>query len=102
MILIESQGLLSGHRGEGSFDVKLYKSKNKVGKAVQLRFRISQHERDIKLIKLLINYFGGGSLEKHTKHPSVSLVIVNFSTITNRIIPFFKSYPLKKKFDFID
>lgn len=43
--------------GEGTFDVKIYKSKTKIGYAVQLRFRIPQHERDTKLIELLIKYF---------------------------------------------
>jgi LAGLIDADG endonuclease len=106
--------------GEGSFDVKIYNSKNKIGSAVQLRFRIPQHERDIKLIELLNNYFCSpttewpaparlagtlaGVLEKHTKFPAVTLVIVKFSHVTEKVIPFFEKYPLHgvKKFDFID
>ena len=52
--------------GEGTFDVKIYKSNTKTGYAVQLRFRIPQHERDTNLIELLQNYFGSGVLEKHT------------------------------------
>jgi len=54
--------------GEGTFDVKTYNSKNKIGYAVQLRFRISQHERDTKLIELLRGYFdtNSGVIEKHT------------------------------------
>ena len=43
--------------GEGTFDVKIYKSKTNRGYAVQLRFRIPQHERDTKLIQLIIKYF---------------------------------------------
>ena len=43
--------------GEGTFDVKIYKSKTIIGYAVQLRFRIPQHERDKKLMELLIKYF---------------------------------------------
>ena|SRR2546429_927637 len=52
--------------GEGTFDVKIYSSKTKVGHAVQLRFRVPQHERDTKLIEILKSYFESGSLEKHT------------------------------------
>nr|YP_010130208.1 LAGLIDADG endonuclease [Clavaria fumosa]QPZ51110.1 LAGLIDADG endonuclease [Clavaria fumosa] len=90
--------------GEGTFDVKIYRSKNKIGHAVQLRFRIPQHERDTKLIELLIKYFGSGVKEEHTKFPAVTLVIVKFSQITEKIIPFFELYPLigHKKIDFFD
>jgi hypothetical protein len=92
--------------GEGTFDVKISNSKNKIGYSVQLRFRIPQHDRDTKLIELLIQYFGSncGVLEKHTKYPAVSLVIVKFSIILTKIIPFFELYSLsgQKKFDFID
>ena len=52
--------------GEGTFDIKIYSSKTNVGFAVQLRFRIPQHERDTKLIELLLKYFSSGSIEKHT------------------------------------
>ena len=48
--------------GEGTFDVKLYRSKNKSGYTVQLRFRIPQHERDTKLIELLVKYLGYGKM----------------------------------------
>jgi len=90
--------------GEGTFDVKIYKSKNNIGYAVQLRFRIPQHERDTKLIELLIKYFGSGVIEKHTKFPAVTLVLVKFSYINEKIIPFFETYPLfgQKILDFVD
>lgn len=86
--------------GEGTFDVKIYSSKNKIGYSVQMRFRVPQHERDTKLIELIMKYFGYGVIEKHSKYPAVSLIIVKFSVITDKIIPFFELYPLtgqKKK-----
>jgi len=90
--------------GEGTFDIKIYSSKTNVGFAVQLRFRIPQHDRDSKLIELIIKYFGSGSVEKHTRHPAVTLVINKFITVTDKIIPFFESYSLVgvKKFDYLD
>ena len=90
--------------GEGTFDVKIYTSKTKIGKAVQLRFRISQHERDIKLMELLINYLGCGQIEKHSKNPAVALVVTKFKDNTEKIIPLFEKYPLVgvKKLDFND
>lgn len=88
----------------GTFDIKIYSSKTNVGFAVQLRFRIPQHERDTKLIELLLKYFSSGSVEKHTSYPAVTLVITKFTTISEKIIPFFESYPLVgvKKNDYLD
>ncbi len=91
--------------GEGTFDVKIYKSKTNTGYAVQLRFRIPQHERDYKLIEVLNNYFGGaGVIEKHSQFPAVTLVIVKFSHVIEKIIPFFELYPIigVKQKDFLD
>ena len=90
--------------GEGTFDVKIYKSKTIIGYAVQLRFRIPQHERDKKLMELLIKYFDSGLIENHSKFPAVSLVIVKFTNIVEKIIPFFDKYPIQgeKLNDYLD
>ena len=90
--------------GEGSFDIKIYQSKTKTGYGVQLRFRIPQHERDTQLIEILMKYFGSGVIEKHTQFPAVTLVIVKFSHIIEKVIPFFELYPLIgiKRKDFLD
>jgi hypothetical protein len=91
--------------GESSFDVKIYKSSTSVlGYAVQLRFRTPQHKRDSELINLIRKYFNAGILEKHIKFPLLTLVIVKFSDITEKIIPFFDSYLLvgTKREDYSD
>jgi hypothetical protein len=90
--------------GEGTFDVKIYKSLTKIGFGIQLRFRIPQHDRDIKLIELIKKYFGSGTIEKHTKFPSVTLVVVKFPIITEKFILFFEQYPLIgiKQLDYLD
>ena len=90
--------------GDGGFDVNIPKSNHKIGYRVQLRFRITQHERDIKLMECLINYLDSGQIYKYPDKPAVSLIVVNFSQINNKIIPFFKKYPLHgiKLFDFRD
>jgi hypothetical protein len=90
---------------EGNFDVNIHKSKtNKIGYQVQLRFRIYQHERDIKLIKILIKYLGSGKIEKDTRNPVVCLTIYRISDIINKIIPFFSKNPIigAKLLDFLD
>ena len=80
--------------GEGTFDIKIYKSKTNTGYGVQLRFRVPQHSRDTKLIEVLIKYFGSGVLEKHTQFQAVTLVIVKFSNIKEKIILFFDYFLL--------
>ena len=40
--------------GESNFSVNITKSTNKIGKRIQLRFRVTQHERDLKLLEVLI------------------------------------------------
>jgi len=100
----DPQWILGFVEGEGSFDISIYSSKGNVGFGVKMRFRIPQHERDPKLIEILKNYFGSGNIEKHTKAPSVTLVIVRFSVHADTIIPFFERYPLigEKRHDFDD
>jgi hypothetical protein len=54
--------------GEGNFDIRIaQQSSNKIGYRVQLRFRISQHEIDLKLMEYLIKYLGCGKIYKYTK-----------------------------------
>lgn len=43
---------------EGNFDVRIPSTNSKLGYRVQLRFRISQHSRDLKLMEKIIEYFG--------------------------------------------
>jgi len=91
--------------GDGNFDVRVINSsKNKTGYQVYLRFRISQHEKDIKLMELLIKKFGSGTIEKNSKDQVVNLTISKFSEITNVIIPFFELNPLLgvKQLDYLD
>jgi len=92
--------------GEGNFDAGIRKATNIKKERVYLRFRLSQHERDIKLMELLIKYFGAGRIEcdKRINHFVVTLVIGNFSDITNKIIPFFNQYPIFgiKYLDYLD
>jgi hypothetical protein len=46
--------------GEGNFDAGIRKATNTRKERVYLRFRLTQHERDLKLMELLIKYFGAG------------------------------------------
>jgi hypothetical protein len=83
-----------------------HKATNKIGlrSRVQLRLRITQHNRDIKLMECLIKYLGSGTIYKYPEKPAVSLTIVKFSDITNIIIPLFDKNPLLgvKLLDYLD
>jgi hypothetical protein len=77
--------------GEGCFNVGIYKAKDfKLGQQVRLGFAITQHDRDLKLMELLINYLKTGKLTKYTKYQSVYLRVQKFSDIIKIIIPFFQ------------
>jgi hypothetical protein len=71
------------------------KTKTKTGYRVQLRFRITQHIRDIKLMQSIISKLGCGAMYKYPKQKAVSIVVVDFSNITNIIIPLFDKYPIQ-------
>lgn len=91
--------------GEGNFDVRISPSSNKIGYRIQLRFRVSQHERDFRLLENIMKYLGTGNVYKYKGKSAVILTIVNFTDITNRIIPFFGDNPLLpgvKLYDYLD
>ena len=91
--------------GEGNFDVRITQQlSNIIGTRVQLRFRISQHERDFKLMELLVKHLGSGTIYKYPGKDAIVLTIVKFSDITNIIIPFFEKNPLQgvKILDYLD
>ena len=90
--------------GEGNFDAGIRKSTNIIGSRVYLRFRLTQHVRDIKLMELIIKYLGAGRLEKDLRGSVLHLVIGNFSILFKKIMPFFNQYPIygKKNLDYLD
>lgn len=54
--------------GEGCFKIKTYKSSAyNLGMQVGFTFQLTQHIRDIILMKSLISYLGSGSIEKPTE-----------------------------------
>ena len=89
---------------EGNFDVRIPSTNSKLGYRVQLRFRISQHSRDLKLMEKIVEYFGSGKIYKYGGKSAVSLTIVDFTDITNTIVPFFNKNPIIgiKFYDYLD
>ena len=89
---------------EGNFDVRIPSTNSKLGYRVQLRFRITQHSRDLRLMEKIVEYFGSGYIYKYGGKSAVSLTIVDFTDISNIIVPFFNKNPIIgiKLYDYLD
>ena len=87
---------------EGCFYVLITKSTTKIGFQVKLVYQLSQHKRDEKLLKLLIEYLDCGNIYKNGD--AFDFRVSKLSDILNKIIPFFKKYPIlgMKALDFAD
>ena len=88
---------------EGCFGAYESKSLTKIGFQIQLRFQLTQHSRDEELIKSLIAYFNCGLVRKRGTQ-AVDYRVERFSDLINKIVPFFKKYPILgvKSLDFDD
>ncbi len=76
--------------GEGSFIVSMRKKQDYLVKwQVVLTFNVSQ--KDITNLTLLKRYLGCGRLQ-HRKDGVYYFVVENFTSITERVIPFFKKF----------
>ena len=89
---------------EGCFQVKLYKSNTNIGLAVNLRFNITQHTRDLTLLNSLINYFDCGIVKIRPTGYACDFYVLKLSDILSKIVPFLYKYPLigAKRLDFMD
>ncbi|CAG8976699.1 hypothetical protein HYALB_00008450 [Hymenoscyphus albidus] len=90
--------------GEGCFMVKLIKSfSGKIRFQVQLSFVVTQHCRDVLLMKSLESYLGCGKASI-TKRGEVVFEVRKLLDQTEKIIPFFSKYPIMaiKSRDFED
>jgi len=89
--------------GEGCFYIKISKSKAKLGESVILTFQITQHSRDEKLIRSLIQYLDCGKVYIRPGQ-AVDLKMTPFEELTDKVIPFFQKYPIVgvKALDFAD
>lgn len=99
-------GWISGFvSAEGNFDVRIPSTNSKLGYRVQLRFRITQH-RDMRLMEKIVEYLGTGKIYKYRGKSALSLTIVDFTDITNIIVPFFNKNPNPiigiKLYDYLD
>ena len=98
---VESSSILSPYwlagftSGEGCFFINIYKATTKIGFAVTLVFQITQHSRDVELMKSLISFFNCGRYAFRTNKEFGDFLVTSFSDINDKIIPFFKKYGIK-------
>lgn len=89
---------------EGNFDVRIPYANTKIGHRVQLRFRITQHDRDIKLMEKIVIYLQCGKVYKYGSKSAVSFTLVDFTDITDKLIPYLDNHTILgvKFYDYLD
>jgi len=85
--------------GEGCFSITIQKSKNvKLGIQVIPEFHVSQHQRRDEVLEAIKERFGCGYIRPNNRNNPKDLtsvyVVRNLADIRNKIVPFFKKYPL--------
>ena len=91
--------------GEGCWSVDIKKSSShRLGEAIQLWFRLTQHERDKELMISLVEFWGCGGVFVRSNQPVVDFKITKLSDLLNKVLPVFQKYPLQgvKSKDFED
>ena len=85
--------------------LRVFNSPNhKLNKKTQLEFNLSQHARDEELMRAIASYFNAGSVSVSLNGNAFVFRVVNFSELTENILPIFISYPIQgiKYFDYLD
>lgn len=85
--------------GEGCFSITIQKSKNvKLGIQVIPEFHISQHQNRTEVLKAIKKKFACGYIKPNNRNNPKDLtsvyVVRNLRNLRDKIIPFFKKYPL--------
>ena len=91
---IDSNWLAGFTSGEGCFLINIVKSQRyKLGEAVQLVFKITQHEREEQLIREAgIEFLNCGNIYKNRE--AFDFTVSKFQDIDEKIIPFFLKYSI--------
>jgi len=80
--------------GEGSFLVRVFlSSHHTTGYQTQLRFQLTQQDRDLELMESIIKYLGCGRISKRGDD-IIDVHVTKISEIVENIIPFFEKYPV--------
>lgn len=102
---MEFENFITGFTdGEGSFCVS-FNRRSKMVTNIEVRpsFSISQHRRNLPVLKEIRNYFGVGFIRFSKKDQNYKYEVRSINDLTKVIIPHFEKYRLKtsKKNDFL-
>lgn len=86
--------------GDGGFSVGIRETTGQI----YFRFHITQHSRDISLMKLLIAFFNCGNVIQRSNNNRCDYYVQDFVKICSYVIPHFDEYPLYniKTLDYLD
>ena len=82
--------------GEGTFSVAIIRHPTqRLGWMINPVFQVYQHQKHREILDLFQEYFGTGSVyRKSGIHPVLTFSIDSRRSILERVLPFFKRYPL--------
>jgi LAGLIDADG DNA endonuclease family protein len=90
--------------GDGSFSLGI-RNRSK-GFGIYWNFSITQHSKDLKLMKLFMSFFNSGKtrVRSNKKTPRCDFSIQDLNSIITKVIPHFDNYPLQniKQLDYLD
>jgi len=82
--------------GEGSFSISFsIRPKFKTNLEVRPSFSISQHKRNIDILKNIRNFFNVGGIRFSKRDQNYKYEVRSVNDLKNVIIPHFEKYPLK-------
>jgi hypothetical protein len=82
--------------GDGGFSVYVTDFKNNSRKRLSYRFYVTQHIKDLDLMKLFITFFNCGvlNIRSNPATPRCDFIVQDKNSILEKIIPHFESYPM--------
>ena len=93
VIIPDPHWLVGFTEGEGCFSIIINESSTiKTGFQIQLRFKLTQHIIDEKLMKSLVEYLNCGKV--YIYKDTVEFQITKFADLINKILPLFQKIPL--------
>ena len=82
--------------GEGCFCISMRpQARILVGWEVRPSFSVSQNHDRAELIKMLPDFFGGGTIRPDRSDRTLKFEIRSLATILTRVVPFFERFPLQ-------
>lgn len=82
--------------GDGCFliRIRIYEGITKTGFTPKLEFKVTQHLREEQLMRSLEQFLNCGRYYTRSNQDAGDFIVSKFSDITDKIIPFFKKYPI--------